>query len=48
MRSLTICSSHHTLWGDQIGKDEMGGDLVLLGKRYVYRLLVGNLKARDY
>jgi len=36
-----ICSSHTILWSDQIGKDEMGGALVRLDNRYVYRLLVG-------
>ena len=36
-----ICSSHTILWGDQIGKDEMGGASVHLDKRYVYRVLVG-------
>ena len=44
MRSLTICSSHQIPLGNQIGKDEMGGALVLLDKRYVYRVLVGKLE----
>ena len=42
-----ICTSHPILWGDKIGKNEMGGACSAYGEgRGVYRVLVGKSEGR--
>jgi len=47
MRSLTICTTHQILSGDQIKKKEIGGERSLYGERRgVHRVLVEKLERK--